>query len=1597
MRASISQLDEISMTDREIYYTPEIQIWLSDKKVKKDYRKKLFDTLDQLVIDIKEVRKPRVGRIKIIEKCQVPIFYLRLTNEGKTQRLLFDYKYEIGSNNKVSIVKIWLLAIANKKDVQSKLSRSADHKVHSTSLTRLDWFPEGNEDGEDLSKISSEELVQYRERCKKRFANLSKDQIKNGWTEEIFNDRSERASTWELRFPSGEVNLDDEEYDLPRTLRLQGHQKELFRNKNRYFLLEGVAGTGKTTILVYKFVNDVKLMFKEDIDVENEAVFVTLNDRLRDEIRDLISVFFTPDQQKIVDNCILSYDDLIKRYIPKQKLDKFNSRRKLTREKFRSVINESKVDKDLIWEEYRGLLRGYNLHSSEWIISKSSYEKEGKKRGRVTKEQRQRVYNIILDSEDELKNDYWDDVDVGRILAAQIKNNHKIRRLRLLYVDEVQDFTAADIDLMLLLMNQKGVKRVAMAGDLSQSVYPSSFTWPSLSELIYKRHQVKPEKGAILKENYRSTPYLVEAANIILNEQGEYDVLNSSPSLQRPFSGENTGEPVLVMMGEDEKDLMDEMIKQGLPNAFCLLLVRDEIQKQQIVEYYESQNNQDKKTEELTPFIETIAEYKGAEMKSILLWQPTKGTQSLLDRISDEKRGKYVKESDETVKNSILFELRHLFVGITRARYLLGILSTKSAYLLNKCEEKVFSLYKSNISEKLSFFTEGDLTQEDHLEQARNFVRARKYKMAAQSYRNANREHEFHYNMGLHHEKDNKLDKAVLRFDDAIKTPGVYSEKAKQGIAKISDEAIEQGKENDTRGIKSKVLINASKYLDEDKLSYLEAEISYEEEDFVKAAIFYHKAKKMDNFSQCINKVNPNERLNLAFQTRENKLARAAIVEILDGKKGYIIDYLLGTRNGIKIATNILANFEDSPFKRTIVNFYRDNPDFIYSKSIANTIKNEKSRVKRIDQIAKRELALITKENGEGIAGKINEELEIRIESLITDLAKPSDKLKLINKIEWSNESKRVQLLLEYHKNHSSLEDFFLHLMKLIKEKESPSVISAASAEIAEKIKNLGKKSRTNISTLIKSLQNDKQFLRLIPDDEDCIKTLVDMQNSEIIQEIYRTAVLIKILEKNNIVAFKASIDKHSKKLETQSLKNFFILITNLIVGININKHKFSVEIVFKNVLKMLTSVVKQGSLETMMLFSLIPYRWPFEESKNEMVRDINSYSSDIKFNEETLSNRKKKMMYARTFFSVEDNTPMDYVNLPEKFKITDLMVISNIYIKMKENEKIIWTDNHTVPMINLSKIYSKISTNDKWLLKKLREKKFSILMDLYDKNVKENNTKFKNDFVYLKHSEFGEKSFLINYEDMDSDSKGEHKHDHTETDEKIITEIALSDIEDIQNDAGTDPAVREKDSIDEEENLRSNSSELKEIELQTPDKVITNERDSSENIQLVEEDESNFAELEDLSELSVEVSKVEEESLIPENLYLDLSSTDDWKNKLFNPVIRRFLTEILEKASTSIEKAQTVRTLVKDLAMIEASKQFPNHFKALLSIRLFDYKGFADENGNVEKTYGKELYRNMLKEMVDAGKSEIKSMDRSKYPIYAQTILTSNIDFYSN
>ena len=87
-----------------------------------------------------------------------------------------------------------------------------------------------------------------------------------------------------------------------------------------------------------------------------------------------------------------------------------------------------------------------------------------------------------------------------------------------------------------------------MAGDLSQSVQPSAFTWQALREQIFNILKIKVTEEERLDQNFRSTPFLVQSANSVLEMIGEYEK-ETPRALQRPFAGENFGERLLRFSG----------------------------------------------------------------------------------------------------------------------------------------------------------------------------------------------------------------------------------------------------------------------------------------------------------------------------------------------------------------------------------------------------------------------------------------------------------------------------------------------------------------------------------------------------------------------------------------------------------------------------------------------------------------------------------------------------------------------------------------------------------------------------------------------------------------------------------------------------------------------------------------------------------------------------------------------------------------------------------------------------------------------------------------------------------------------------------------
>ena len=159
---------------------------------------------------------------------------------------------------------------------------------------------------------------------------------------------------------------------------------------------------------------------------------------LKIQIMKSLRYFFDEDEMKLVSKSVKSVSQAIKELIGELHSN-FDELKRLTRKKFKKILAGNKIDTDLFWEEYRGILRGYNLNGEKRILEKDVYLEElGRRRGKIDYSQREEFYSIASDLEKSLSRDEqldpkkggWDDLDLCKTPQHEIeRGKSKLKRI----------------------------------------------------------------------------------------------------------------------------------------------------------------------------------------------------------------------------------------------------------------------------------------------------------------------------------------------------------------------------------------------------------------------------------------------------------------------------------------------------------------------------------------------------------------------------------------------------------------------------------------------------------------------------------------------------------------------------------------------------------------------------------------------------------------------------------------------------------------------------------------------------------------------------------------------------------------------------------------------------------------------------------------------------------------------------------------------------------------------------------------------------------------------------------------------------------------
>ncbi|AFY92968.1 tetratricopeptide repeat protein [Chamaesiphon minutus] len=417
-------------------------------------------------------------------------------------------------------------------------------------------------------------------------------------------------------------------------------------------LLSGSAGTGKTTVGLYRLARTLQM------NPTAKCLYVGYNPILvkesKEQFKQLWGETFEglplkPEFLTIRDLCLKITKDLGEEF--KHHLVGYQ----YFYQRYIKKPESKQYPPALVWDEIRSIIKGANLKAQSgcYLLSQKEYENLGKKRsGAIRAGERHKIYKLAQWYQNRIDREQLaDEIDLTRT-ALRLSKTARYQPYTLIVCDEIQDLTEIQIELLIRLLVQNG--QILGAGDMNQMISPSGFRWEDLTTRLYQQNRQWTEKR--LDFNFRSTGKLGAFAVELLNLK--FKLLSESQSQsEAPI---NTSGELARLVAASRNDL--KQIKLGSGDA---ILVRTEEQKAELL------------TDLTTKLIFTIEESKGLEFDTVYLVNFFEYTNSLESTIASSTK-QLTRQQPQ-----LRLEFNLLYVAITRARYILNI-----------CEPKISDLWK---------------------------------------------------------------------------------------------------------------------------------------------------------------------------------------------------------------------------------------------------------------------------------------------------------------------------------------------------------------------------------------------------------------------------------------------------------------------------------------------------------------------------------------------------------------------------------------------------------------------------------------------------------------------------------------------------------------------------------------------------------------------------------------------------------------------------------------------------------------------------------------------------------------------------------------
>jgi len=508
-------------------------------------------------------------------------------------------------------------------------------------------------------------------------------------------------------------------------MNLNMEQKKLIQSKPQgHALIKGVAGSGKTTVAIYKIpflLNNY--CFNED----DSILMVTYNKTLINYLEHLYKKVENEEQQmslyslmsgekervylKNIDKIIYSY---FQEYKKENRL-KYNltAEKKITmttlkrcmakmgklhpEEEVFEQINAQFLMDEIDWIKSCNYMNLEEYQSVDRIGRTSQKSIQGPQKLRKNSDKRKNIFELMLIYNEELRNQgYIDFKDMALMALQQIKKRPKNKYSHII-VDESQDLTRVQIEILKEMYNEKDYSSIIFVADTAQNIYPHSWLVKgrSFSSIGFDM----TGKSNILSKNYRTTTQIAEAAyslvendpNVVeddnyvkpslIDRQGSYPIY-------KHFNNDN--EQANFIINQINRLLKTFALKDIAiiaKNKMILSSIKEKLEAANITASEITSNEGDFNTNSIK--LLTLHSIKGLEFKVVFIASINEGVIPYLS---------YKDEIEKEYQESI--ERKILYVGMTRANELLYMTSAgRPSKFINEINPKLLRIKENcNIS-----------------------------------------------------------------------------------------------------------------------------------------------------------------------------------------------------------------------------------------------------------------------------------------------------------------------------------------------------------------------------------------------------------------------------------------------------------------------------------------------------------------------------------------------------------------------------------------------------------------------------------------------------------------------------------------------------------------------------------------------------------------------------------------------------------------------------------------------------------------------------------------------------------------------------------